>query len=47
MPPATQMADDLAELEDLTFEELLSPASAEDTDAQAIYCVCCCTSCGC
>jgi hypothetical protein len=38
---------DLAGLEDLTVEELFSPTAKGDAEAPAIFCDCCCTSCGC
>lgn len=46
MPPSALLADDLADLADLTVDELLTP---EDTDLepQAILCSCCCSWCGC
>jgi hypothetical protein len=38
---------DLAELEDLTVEDLLSSDAFDGGDKPAIFCECCCTSCSC
>lgn len=46
MHTAELLAEDLAALEELTFEELFTQTS-DDEDPQAIMCACCCTSCGC
>ncbi|QTE03026.1 hypothetical protein [Streptomyces cyanogenus] len=46
MPVADLLADDLLELDALTEDELLQ-VEADDKEAQAILCSCCCSWCGC
>ncbi|MDX3639418.1 MULTISPECIES: hypothetical protein [Streptomyces] len=46
MPVADLLADDLLELDALTEDELLT-VEADENEAQAILCSCCCSWCGC
>jgi hypothetical protein len=47
MPVSELLADDLADLEELTLEDLLQPEQSTVDDINAILCSCCCSSCGC
>ncbi|WP_017575214.1 hypothetical protein [Nocardiopsis kunsanensis] len=47
MSEATLLASDLADLEEITVDDLFAPAPEADEDPSAIMCSCCCSSCGC
>ncbi|MEV5944260.1 hypothetical protein [Streptomyces sp. NPDC051994] len=45
MPVAELLADDLLDLDALTEDDLI--VEADDKEAQAVLCACCCSWCGC